>query len=95
MNVQLKEIMRIITNLIRAGIVTKVDRENWLHRVKIGELQTNCSNWLRLRAGGGRIWWYLSPDKQVVTLRSMGQNQESTAATLSPCMGKGGYKGLI
>lgn len=41
MNAQLTEIMRLITNLIRTGIVTEVDRENWLCRVKVGELETN------------------------------------------------------
>ena len=30
MNAQLTEIMRLITNLIRTGVVTEVDRENWL-----------------------------------------------------------------
>ncbi|MFS9886764.1 phage baseplate assembly protein V, partial [Salmonella enterica] len=29
MNAQLTEIMRLITNLIRTGTVTEVDRENW------------------------------------------------------------------
>lgn len=35
MNAQLTEIMRLITNLIRTGTVTEVDRENWLCRVKV------------------------------------------------------------
>ncbi|MGF0295386.1 phage baseplate assembly protein V, partial [Escherichia coli] len=30
MNTQLTEIMRLITNLIRTGIVTEVDRDSWL-----------------------------------------------------------------
>ncbi|CCJ97498.1 Baseplate assembly protein V [Cronobacter malonaticus 507] len=54
MNAQLTEIMRLITNLIRTGTVTEVDRENWLCRVKICELETNWINWLTLRAGGAR-----------------------------------------
>lgn len=41
MNAQLTEIMRLITNLIRTGVVTEVDRENWLCRVKTGDLETN------------------------------------------------------
>ncbi|RBN22280.1 phage baseplate assembly protein V, partial [Klebsiella pneumoniae] len=36
MNTQLTEIMRLITNLIRTGIVTEVDRDSWLCRVKTG-----------------------------------------------------------
>lgn len=73
MNAQLTEIMRLITNLIRVGIVTEVDRENWLCRVKVGELETNWINWLTLRAGSARTWWCPSPDEQVVVL-SMGGN---------------------
>ena len=49
MNAQLTEIMRLITNLIRTGVVTEVDRENWLCRVKTGELETNWISWLTLR----------------------------------------------
>lgn len=75
MNAQLTEIMRLITNLIRTGTVTEVDRENWLCRVKVGELETNWINWLTLRAGGARTWWCPSPDEQVVVL-SMGGNLE-------------------
>ena len=51
MNAQLTEIMRLITNLIRTGVVTEVDRENWLCRVKTGDLETNWISWLTLRAG--------------------------------------------
>lgn len=51
MNAQLTEIMRLITNLIRTGVVTEVDRENWLCRVKTSDLETNWINWLTLRAG--------------------------------------------
>lgn len=54
MNAQLTEIMRLITNLIRTGVVTEVDRENWLCRVKTGELETNWISWLTLRAGNAR-----------------------------------------
>jgi len=76
MNAQLTEIMRLITNLIRTGIVTEVDRKKWLCRVKVGELETNWINWLTLRAGGARTWWCPSPDEQVVVL-SMGGNLET------------------
>ncbi len=79
MNAQLTEIMRLITNLIRTGTVTEVDRENWLCRVKVGELETNWINWLTLRAGGARTWWCPSPDEQVVVL-SMGGNLETAFA---------------
>ncbi|MCD9735766.1 phage baseplate assembly protein V, partial [Klebsiella pneumoniae] len=56
MNAQLTEIMRLITNLIRTGIVTEVDRDGWLCRVKTGDLETNWINWLTYRAGKSRTW---------------------------------------
>lgn len=86
MNAQLTEIMRLITNLIRTGVVTEVDRENWLCRVKTGELETNWISWLTLRAGNARTWWRPSEGEQVVLL-SLGGNletnlKESNAFTL-------------
>lgn len=79
MNTQLTEIMRLITNLIRTGIITEVDRENWLCRVKVGELETNWISWLTLRAGGARTWWCPSPGEQVLLL-SMGGHLETAFA---------------
>lgn len=79
MNTQLTEIMRLITNLIRTGVVTAVDREKWLCRVKTGDLETNWINWLTLRAGDARTWWCPSPGEQVVLL-SMGGNLETAFA---------------
>ncbi|SUF99672.1 phage baseplate assembly protein V [Salmonella enterica subsp. enterica serovar Hartford] len=76
MNAQLTEIMRLITNLIRTGVVTEVDRENWLCRVKTGDLETNWINWLTLRAGNARTWWRPSEGEQVVLL-SLGGNLET------------------
>jgi len=57
MNTKLTEIMRLITNLIRTGIVSEVDPVNWLCRVKTGELETSWINWLTLRIGNTRTWW--------------------------------------
>ncbi|MBM6607932.1 phage baseplate assembly protein V [Enterobacteriaceae bacterium RIT814] len=79
MNAQMTEIMRLITNLIRTGIVTEVDREGWQCRVKTGELETNWINWLTYRAGNSRTWWCPSPGEQVV-LFSLGGNLETAFA---------------
>lgn len=79
MNAQLTEIMRLITNLIRTGTVTEVDRDKWLCRVKVGELETNWINWLTLRAGKSCTWWCPSPGEQVV-LFSLGGNLETAFA---------------
>lgn len=54
-------------------VVTEVDRENWLCRVKTGELETNWISWLTLRAGNARTWWRPSEGEQVVLL-SLGGN---------------------
>ncbi|WP_106495463.1 phage baseplate assembly protein V, partial [Escherichia coli] len=67
------------TNLIRTGVVTEVDRENWLCRVKTGELETNWISWLTLRAGNARTWWRPSEGEQVVLL-SLGGNLETAFA---------------
>ncbi|MCL0228991.1 phage baseplate assembly protein V, partial [Klebsiella pneumoniae] len=50
MNTQLTNIMRLITNLIRTGVVTEVDRDGWLCRVNTGYIETNWINWLTYRA---------------------------------------------
>ncbi|MCU5773070.1 phage baseplate assembly protein V [Erwiniaceae bacterium BAC15a-03b] len=79
MNAQLNELLRLITNLIRTGTVTEVDRDNWLCRVKTGELETNWINWLTMRAGRSRTWWKPSVGEQVVLL-SIGGNLETAFA---------------
>ncbi|MFK3660027.1 phage baseplate assembly protein V [Scandinavium sp. NPDC088450] len=79
MNTQLTEIMRLITNLIRTGTVTEVDQDNWLCRVKTGDLETNWISWLTLRAGTSRTWWKPSVGEQVV-LFSLGGNLETAFA---------------
>jgi len=79
MNAQLTEIMRLITNLIRTGIVSEVDPDKWQCRVKTGDLETNWINWLTFRAGKTRTWWQPSIGEQVVLL-SLGGNLETAFA---------------
>ena len=57
----------------------EVDRENWLCRVKTGDLETNWISWLTLRAGNARTWWRPSEGEQVVLL-SLGGNLETAFA---------------
>lgn len=80
MNAQLSEIMRLITNRIRTGIVTEMDWDNWLCQVKAGNLETNWINWLTLRARSSRTWWKPSVGELVVPF-SLGGNLK-TAFTL-------------
>ena len=79
MNEKLTEIMRLITNLIRTGIVSEVDADKWQCRVKTGDLETNWINWLTFRAGNTRTWWQPSIGEQVVLL-SLGGNLETAFA---------------
>ncbi|WP_455852550.1 phage baseplate assembly protein V [Pantoea endophytica] len=79
MNEKLTEIMRLITNLIRTGIVSEVDPDKWQCRVKTGDLETNWINWLTCRAGKTRTWWQPSIGEQVVLL-SLGGNLETAFA---------------
>jgi len=79
MNDKLTEIMRLITNLIRTGIVSEVDPDKWQCRVKTGDLETNWINWLTFRAGNTRTWWQPSIGEQVVLL-SLGGNLETAFA---------------
>ena len=82
MNAQLTEIMRLITNLIRTGTFSELDKDNWLCRVKTGDLETNWINWLALRAGNSRTWWKPSVGEQVVLL-SLGGNLDTAFALLA------------
>lgn len=64
----LSELYRIVLNLIRVGVVTEVNAEDWLCRVQTGELETTWLNWLTLRAGRSRTWWKPSVGEQVLLL---------------------------
>ncbi len=71
--------MRLITNLLRTGIVSEVDPNKWQCRVKTGDLETNWINWLTLRAGSTHTWWRTSIGEHVVLL-SLGGNLETSFA---------------
>ncbi|WJV54477.1 phage baseplate assembly protein V [Prodigiosinella aquatilis] len=83
MNAETTEIMRLLLNLIRVGVVIDVDSDNWLCRVQTGELQTGWLNWLTTRAGTSRTWWKPSPGEQVLLLSIGG---ELTTAFVLPAI---------
>ena len=70
---QLSEILRLLRNLIRTGVVIDVDAEGALCRVQTGEIQTDWLNWLTRRAGCSRDWWAPSLGEQVVLLAVGGE----------------------
>lgn len=83
MNTQLSELLRLLTNLIRIGIISEVDAENGLCRVQTGGLETAPLKWLTMRAGSARTWWAPSVGEQVLILSMAG---ELTTAFVLPAI---------
>ncbi|MFE8048643.1 phage baseplate assembly protein V [Brenneria goodwinii] len=69
----LSEIMRLLRNLIRVGVVTHVNTVDALCRVQTGEMTTDWLNWLTRRAGRSRDWWAPSVGEQVLILSIGGE----------------------
>ena len=73
MKTELNDILRIVRNLIRAGIISEVDAEKGLCRVQTGGMETTWLNWLTCRAGRSRVWWAPSVGEQVLLLAIGGE----------------------
>ncbi|WP_145562776.1 phage baseplate assembly protein V [Yersinia canariae] len=73
MNILIAGLKRLLANIIRIGIVSEVDLDNGLCRVKIGNLETDWLNWLTLRAGRVRFWSAPSVGEQVMVLSIGGE----------------------
>ncbi|EPA9011633.1 phage baseplate assembly protein V, partial [Escherichia coli] len=43
--------MRLLSNIIRTGIISEVDEKSWRVRVRSGELETGWLRWNTTRAG--------------------------------------------
>ncbi|MDC9583025.1 phage baseplate assembly protein V [Xenorhabdus sp. PR6a] len=83
MNTQLTELMRLLRNLIRTGVITQVDTTKGMCRVATGNLETNWLHWLTSRAGNSRTWWAPSVGEQVLLLSIGG---ELTTAFVLPAI---------
>ncbi|MDC9588189.1 phage baseplate assembly protein V [Xenorhabdus sp. XENO-10] len=83
MNTQLTELLRLMRNLIRTGVITQVDTTKGMCRVATGNLETNWLNWLTSRAGNARTWWAPSVGEQVLLLSIGG---ELTTAFVLPAI---------
>lgn len=59
------ELMRLLENIFRVGVVFAVDEKKWLVRVRSGELETNWLRWSTTRAGAFNIWVPPSVGEQV------------------------------
>ncbi|HBJ0468888.1 TPA: phage baseplate assembly protein V, partial [Escherichia coli] len=68
--------MRLLSNIIRTGIISEVDEESWCVRVRSGELETGWLRWNTTRAGTFNVWLPPSPGEQVV-IACIGGNPET------------------
>src|SRR5699024_12576772 len=68
--------MRLLSNIIRTGIISEVDEESWRVRVRSGELETGWLRWNTTRAGAFNVWLPPSPGEQVV-IACIGGNPET------------------
>ncbi|MER3383218.1 phage baseplate assembly protein V [Pectobacterium aroidearum] len=75
MNTQatLTEILRLLRNMNRVGVVTHVNTADALCRVQTGGMTTGWLNWLTRRAGRSRDWWAPSIGEQVLILSIGGE----------------------
>ncbi|WP_042860342.1 phage baseplate assembly protein V [Dickeya sp. NCPPB 3274] len=70
------ELMRLLENVLRVGVVTAVDPESWRVRVKSGELLTDWLRWNTTRAGAFNVWIPPAVGEQV-WLGCLGGNPET------------------
>ena len=70
------ELIRLLENILRIGVVIAVDEESWRVRVQSGELQTDWLRWNTTRAGAFSIWVPPSVGEQV-WLGCIGGNPET------------------
>lgn len=79
----LPELHRLLTNIIRVGLVTEVDLVGHRCRVRTGDLKTDWVPWLTTRAGHSRAWWAPNVGEQVLLLAIAG---ELTTAFVLPAV---------
>ncbi|MEM8445934.1 phage baseplate assembly protein V [Morganella morganii] len=62
----LNELERLISNLLRVGVVEEVSTEKMVCRVRTGDILTDWIRWGTDRAGAGRSWWAPVAGEQVI-----------------------------
>lgn len=62
----LNELERLISNLLRVGVVEEVDTKKMVCRVRTGDILTDWIRWGTDRAGAGRSWWPPDAGEQVI-----------------------------
>lgn len=69
----LQDILRLLRNLIRTGVIVEVDLDDGRCRVQTGGITTDWLQWLTARAGHSRLWWAPSVGEQVLLLAVGGE----------------------
>lgn len=69
----LQDILRLLRNLIRSGVIVETDLDAGRCRVQTGGIVTDWLQWLTARAGRSRTWWAPSVDEQVLILAIGGE----------------------
>ncbi|MGI0118312.1 phage baseplate assembly protein V [Zooshikella sp. RANM57] len=69
----IEELIRLVKNLIRPGIIRSVDYDRARARVQMDKLTTDWLPWLTTRASHDRSWWAPEEDEQVVVLSPCGE----------------------
>lgn len=70
------ELMRLMSNVIRTGIIFAIDADTWRVRVQSGELKTTWLRWNTARAGAFKIWIPPAIGEQVL-IACIGGNPET------------------
>ncbi|EJP5180454.1 phage baseplate assembly protein V [Salmonella enterica] len=70
------ELMRLMGNVIRTGIIFAIDADAWRVRVQSGELKTTWLRWNTTRAGAFKIWIPPAIGEQVL-IACIGGNPET------------------
>lgn len=70
------ELIRLLENIIRTGVIFAVDEEKWCVRVRSGSLETGWLRWNASRAGAFNIWIPPSTGEQV-SIACIGGNPET------------------
>lgn len=69
----LQDILRLLRNLIRTGVIVEIDLYDGRCRVQTGGIVTDWLQWLTTRAGRSRVWWAPSVGEQVLLLAVGGE----------------------
>lgn len=74
------ELVRLLHNIIRTGVITEINTDTWEVRVQSGGLTTNWIRWNSGRAGKFNIWIPPSPGEQVLLLCPGGNPETAVSA---------------